>query len=70
VILDEVDDGMNRTKYRNVARALAGALQFNYVYAAEFVELNRVYMAEKKLDQVPVEIKAHSGPACALDPAR
>jgi hypothetical protein len=24
VILDEVDDGMNRTKYRNVAHALAG----------------------------------------------
>jgi endonuclease/exonuclease/phosphatase family metal-dependent hydrolase len=70
VILDEVDDGMKRTKYRNVARALAGALQFNYVYGAEFVELNRVYMAEKKLDQVPLAIKARSGPAFALDPAR
>jgi hypothetical protein len=70
LILDEVDDGMNRTKYRNVARALARALQFNYVYGVEFVELNGVYMAEKKLDQVPGEIKAHSDPAFALDPAR
>jgi hypothetical protein len=42
-------------------------LQFNYVYGVEFVELNRMYMAEKKLDQVPGEIKAHLDPAFALD---
>jgi endonuclease/exonuclease/phosphatase family metal-dependent hydrolase len=70
VILDEADDGMNRTKYRNVARALARALQFNYVYGVEFVELNRLYMAEKKLDQVRDEIKPHTDAAFALDPAR
>ena len=42
VILDEVDYGVHRTKYRNVARDLADALHMNYVYGVEFIELNRI----------------------------
>jgi endonuclease/exonuclease/phosphatase family metal-dependent hydrolase len=50
IILDEVDLGMKRTGYRDVARTLAQALHFNYVYGVEFVELNRLYLGEQHMD--------------------
>jgi endonuclease/exonuclease/phosphatase family metal-dependent hydrolase len=40
LILNEVDLGMKRTEYRDVARALASALKMNYVYGVEFVEVD------------------------------
>jgi endonuclease/exonuclease/phosphatase family metal-dependent hydrolase len=52
VILDEVDLGMKRTKYVDVTRSLAKALHFNYVYGVEFIELERLYLGEKKLDLI------------------
>jgi endonuclease/exonuclease/phosphatase family metal-dependent hydrolase len=52
VILDEVDLGMNRTGYRDVARDLARELHFNYVYGVEFIELDRLYLGQKHLDEV------------------
>jgi endonuclease/exonuclease/phosphatase family metal-dependent hydrolase len=39
-ILNEVDNGVTRTDYRNVARELAQALNMNYAYAVEFLELD------------------------------
>jgi endonuclease/exonuclease/phosphatase family metal-dependent hydrolase len=48
VVLDEVDYGVKRTKYRNVARDISNALGMNYAYAVEFVELNRIYLGSKK----------------------
>jgi hypothetical protein len=48
IVLDEVDYGVGRTQYRNVARDLAAALGMNYAYGIEFVELNRIYLG---LDQ-------------------
>jgi len=39
IILNEVDLGMPRTAYANVAGELAGALGMNYAYGVEFVEL-------------------------------
>jgi endonuclease/exonuclease/phosphatase family metal-dependent hydrolase len=52
IILNEVDDGVKRTKYHNVARDLAKALDMNYVYGVEFIELNRVYLGAENEDQV------------------
>lgn len=52
IILNEVDLGMKRTQYFDVARDLAQALHFNYAYGVEFVELDRLYLGKKKLDQV------------------
>jgi endonuclease/exonuclease/phosphatase family metal-dependent hydrolase len=43
LILNEVDWGMKRTEYRNVARELAAALHMNYVYGVEFVEVDPVF---------------------------
>ena len=69
VILDEVDDGVKRTKYHNVARDLAGALNMNYVYAVEFIELNRIYLGAKKMDQVD-RPNNRDGEVFGLDPKR
>lgn len=43
IILNEVDFGMKRTEYRDVARELAGALRMNYAYGVEFVEVDPVF---------------------------
>jgi endonuclease/exonuclease/phosphatase family metal-dependent hydrolase len=40
LILNEVDWGMKRSGYRDVARTLASALKMNYVYAVEFAEID------------------------------
>jgi endonuclease/exonuclease/phosphatase family metal-dependent hydrolase len=42
IVLNEVDLGMKRTDYRDVARDLAHALGMNYVFGVEFVELDRL----------------------------
>jgi endonuclease/exonuclease/phosphatase family metal-dependent hydrolase len=43
LVLNEVDMGMKRTDYRDVARELAAALHMNYAYGAEFVEVDPVF---------------------------
>jgi endonuclease/exonuclease/phosphatase family metal-dependent hydrolase len=43
LVLDEVDRGMKRTEYRDVARELASALHMNYVYGVEFVEVDPIF---------------------------
>lgn len=43
IILNEVDFGMKRTEYRDVARELAAALRMNYAYGVEFVEVDPVF---------------------------
>jgi len=44
VVLNEVDWGMNRTLFRNVAAELASALNMNYAYGVEFVEVDPITM--------------------------
>jgi endonuclease/exonuclease/phosphatase family metal-dependent hydrolase len=43
LVLNEVDWGMKRTEYRDVARELAAALRMNYAYGVEFVEVDPVF---------------------------
>jgi endonuclease/exonuclease/phosphatase family metal-dependent hydrolase len=43
LVLNEVDFGMKRTDYRDVARDLAAAMHMNYVYGVEFVEVDPVF---------------------------
>jgi endonuclease/exonuclease/phosphatase family metal-dependent hydrolase len=43
LVLDEVDWGMKRSDYRDVARDLAAALHMNYVYGVEFVEVDPIF---------------------------
>src|SRR5271154_3151376 len=42
VVLNEVDLGMKRTDYRDVAKDLARALGMNYIFGVEFVEVDRL----------------------------
>src|ERR1700752_563499 len=44
VVLNEVDWGVNRTLFRNVAAELAEGLGMNYAYGVEFVEVDPVTM--------------------------
>ena len=44
IILNEVDWGMNRTLFRNVGGELASALNMNYAYGVEFVEVDPITM--------------------------
>jgi endonuclease/exonuclease/phosphatase family metal-dependent hydrolase len=69
IILDEVDDGVKRTRYHDVARDLAKALNMNYVYAVEFVELNRIYLGVKNMD-TPERPKLARDEPFGLDPKR
>ncbi len=48
LILNEVDWGVNRTLFRNVGQELAKALNMNYAYGVEFVEVDPLTMG---LDQ-------------------
>jgi len=56
-ILNEVDNGVTRTDYRNVARDLAKALNMNYAYAVEFLELDPLNLG---LEKVKLEDKTAS----------
>ena len=47
ISLNEVDIGMPRTKYKNVVREIADSLNYNYVFATEFIELNPVIYKQK-----------------------
>jgi endonuclease/exonuclease/phosphatase family metal-dependent hydrolase len=53
VLLNEVDLGMKRTDYRDVARDLAHALGMNYVFGVEFVEVDR--LDDLGLEEVQLE---------------
>lgn len=42
ILLNEVDFGMKRTDYRDVAKDLAHALGMNYAFGVEFIEVDRL----------------------------
>ena len=44
IVFNEVEWGVNRTLFRNVAAELADALHMNYAYGVEFVEIDPVTM--------------------------
>ena len=50
VILNEVDWGLKRTNYRNVAKELATAMQMNYVFGVEFVEVDPLTLGTDTLE--------------------
>jgi endonuclease/exonuclease/phosphatase family metal-dependent hydrolase len=43
LVLDEVDVGMKRTDYRDVAGELAASLHMNYAYGVEFIEVDPIF---------------------------
>lgn len=54
VILNEVDLGMARSDYRDVAKDLAQALNMNYAFGVEFIEVDKINLGLEEL-HVPDE---------------
>ncbi|HKM66359.1 MAG TPA: endonuclease/exonuclease/phosphatase family protein [Candidatus Acidoferrum sp.] len=48
-VLNEVDYGVTRTDYRDVARELSQALKMNYAYAVEFLEIDPLNLGLEKV---------------------
>ncbi len=70
IVLDEVDHGVKRTNYRNVARDLAQALHMNYAYGVEFIELDRIYLGAKNMDKVDVPRQSRKAEVFGVNPRR
>lgn len=49
IVLNEVDWGLNRSGYRNIAADLAARLGMNYAFGVEFLELSPVYLSGKTI---------------------
>jgi endonuclease/exonuclease/phosphatase family metal-dependent hydrolase len=49
LILNEADYGVTRTEYRDVARDLAKALNMNYAYGVEFLEIDPLNLGLEKV---------------------
>jgi endonuclease/exonuclease/phosphatase family metal-dependent hydrolase len=52
IVLNEVDWGVKRTDYRDVARDLAAALGMNYAYGVEFVEIDPLTLGTETFEGV------------------
>ena len=48
IVLNEVDFGLRRTDYRNVAESLARRLGMNYAFGVQFVELSAVHFSQQE----------------------
>lgn len=70
VVLNEVDFGMRRTGYRNVAADLASALQMNYAYGVEFVEVDPIALGREEFEELPPDDRAELAAEISVDQAR
>lgn len=52
IVLNEVDWGVRRTEYRDVASDLASALGMNYAYGVEFVEVDPLVLGTETFEGV------------------
>lgn len=55
IILNEADWGLRRSGYRAVARELADALQMNWAYGVEFVEVDPIALGVEEFESVEDE---------------
>ena len=70
IVLNEVDWGMRRTDYRDVAADLAAALGMNYAYGVEFVEVDPIALGLEKFEELTPEERANLLPEINIDQAR
>jgi len=70
VILNEADWGVKRTNYRNVAKELATAMQMNYVFGVEFVEVDPLTLGTETLEGETSADKAQMIEHLAVDKTR
>lgn len=70
VVLNEVDWGLKRTNYRNVAKELAAALKMNYVFGVEFVEVDPLTLGTETLEGETSTDRARMIENLAVDKSR
>ena len=70
IVLNEVDWGLKRTDYRNVARELAAATQMNYAYGLEFIEVDPVTLGAETFEGETSEKKSEMVQNIAVDKTR
>ena len=70
IVLNEVDWGLKRTNYRNIAKELATAMQMNYVFGVEFVEVDPLTLGTDTLEGETSADKAQMIENLAVDKAR
>ena len=67
LILNEVDLGMRRTEYRDVARDVARSLNMNYAFGVEFVEVDPLTLGIEKIELTDPEDAADLRLGFAVD---
>jgi len=70
VILNEVDFGMTRSAYRDVAGELARSLNMNYAFGVEFIEIDSLYIGTERLVTPDKELTERLKRDMEVDPAR
>ncbi|HEY6805609.1 MAG TPA: endonuclease/exonuclease/phosphatase family protein [Pyrinomonadaceae bacterium] len=70
IVLNEVDWGLKRTNYRNVAKELATAMRMNYAYGVEFVEVDPLTLGFETLEGETSADKPQLVQNMAVDKAR
>ena len=70
IVLNEVDWGMKRTDYRNVAADLATVLRMNYAYGVEFVEVDPIALGTEGFEEVSAEDRVKLERQIAVDKSR
>ena len=70
VVLNEVDWGLKRTDYRNVAADLAAATGMNYAYGVEFVDVTPINLGTEQFEEAATEDRAELREVIAINPAR
>ena len=70
VVLNEVDWGLKRTNYRNVVKELAAAMQMNYAFGVEFVEVDPITLGTETLEGETSAEKAKIIENLAVDKSR
>ncbi|HWF88093.1 MAG TPA: endonuclease/exonuclease/phosphatase family protein [Pyrinomonadaceae bacterium] len=70
IVLNEVDWGLKRTEYRNVAAELAAALRMNYAYGVEFVEVDPIALGTEEFEEVSDQDRAKLKTEITVDKSR
>lgn len=70
IVLNEVDAGMKRSEYRDIAAALAEALKMNYAFGVEFVEVDPIALGLEKFEELPEKERTELVKEITVDPKR
>jgi endonuclease/exonuclease/phosphatase family metal-dependent hydrolase len=70
LVLQELDWGMKRTGYREVARELGDALKMNWAYGVEFVEIDPINLGVEEFKEASPEDREQMRAQIAVDKNR